>query len=1127
MSRSSLAPLEPLGALAVSILGAVEARARPGPEGKSERQSARGTAVAPPLLYVVAGERRGAALADLLAGLAPTLGVALLPAWDALPYDRTPPSRAIMGRRAGVLHWLADPEAGPDVVIATPAALLRRVPPPQVWAGSRTEFRVGDSLDPAAVEARLRRAGYVEDDRVDEPGEMAARGRVFDLFPAAAPKPCRVEFEDGKVTAIRSYDPVTQRSVADADVLVVDPATEAVVPEGGSTKDPDEPGSDAPASEAAGIEARLCELYPELASVFDLLPGASVAVEPEAEARLQAALEQVQEAFEARRSFGGRREAPSPDRLFLDGTAWSEALEERLRLTVEPGATQDRVPAFAKETRPAQAFGAYLVQETAAGRRVVLASATPRDQKALARTAERALGQRPEPVADWAAVLAAPEGTLLALPLALHEGFAVPDAGVSVVAARDVLGRRASDGLVTAQAVLPIGETEFRAGDTVVHVEHGLGVLEGIETLEPAPGEFQDTVRLRYAGDTHRLVPVDEIGAIWRYGGEADAVSLDRLDGTAWQRRRAQVEAEIQDTAEALARLAADRDAQVAPRLKPPEHEFDRFVARFAYAASPDQAQAVEAVLADLASGRPMNRLVCGDVGFGKTEVALRAAAAAVLAGRQVAVAAPTTVLVRQHLKTFQRRFAPLGIRVAGLSRLTAPQDARAVKAGLASGEIRLVVGTHALAAKGVAFKELGLVVIDEEQRFGTRDKERLRSLAKTVHLLTLTATPIPRTLQGALVGLQDLSVIATPPVLRQPIRTVIEPFDVALVDEALLRERRRGGQSFVVCPRVEDLEPIAGQLRKAVPDLAVAIAHGGLPADELDAAMVGFADGDGDVLLATSIIESGLDVPNANTMVVWRPDRFGLSQLHQLRGRVGRASRRGLVILATDPAESLKPATLKRLKTLESLDRLGAGFAIATRDLDLRGAGDLLGDRQAGHMRLIGAGLYQSMMDRAIAALRGETIEDWRPELRFGSSGSIPAAYVPDDDLRISLYIRLERLADAEAIEAFEDELSDRFGPPPPELAQRLGLAKLRILARDLGIGQIDAGPQGVAATFREGREARFRHVQTQDGELSWRGERLVVGRQTTDGEARLRLALTLLAQLTHLAAEPERAAA
>jgi transcription-repair coupling factor (superfamily II helicase) len=647
-----------------------------------------------------------------------------------------------------------------------------------------------------------------------------------------------------------------------------------------------------------------------------------------------------------------------------------------------------------------------------------------------------------------------------------------------------------------------------------------MGLLQDLETVATG-AEAVDTIRLAYADDDKLMAPVAELDRIWRYGA-GDTVTLDRLEGEAWPKRRAKIEAEIADTARRLVELAREREAKTAPKLVPPRPDYERFVARFPFTETPDQLRAIEDVLADLGSGQPMDRLVCGDVGFGKTEVALRAAAAVALAGKQVAVVAPTTVLVRQHLQTFRRRFAGLGVEVGHLSRLVKPAEARAVKKGLTDGTVRIVIGTHALTGKGVAFDDLGLVVIDEEQRFGLAHKRQLRDLGRDVHVLTLTATPIPRTLQAAMLGLQDLSVIATPPAQRRPIRTLVAPFDEASVRQAPVRERRRGGQSFVVCPRVEDIEPMARRLAGLVPELQVLVAHGKMPAGDIDDVMVRFADGEGDVLLATNIIESGLDVPRANTMLVWRADRFGLAQLHQLRGRVGRGRVRGICYLLTDPEAKIGAATRKRLQTLETMDRLGAGFAISARDLDARGAGDLFGEDQAGHVKLIGMGLYRHLLDRALQAARGEPPpEEWSPEFNLGLAGGIPQDYVPDAEVRINLYARLAKLGDEGELDALSDEIEDRFGPQPEPMRELLVLTRLKLLCRKLGIARVDAGPQAIALTFRadsSGDKAIRRLMAASKGRLAWRDERLVYARETQDAEERQRVTMKLIAKLAEL---------
>jgi transcription-repair coupling factor (superfamily II helicase) len=859
--------------------------------------------------------------------------------------------------------------------------------------------------------------------------------------------------------------------------------------------------------------------------VFDRMPEAAVVLDAGAEERLTAALEQIADAYDSRTALRARGEtapqhAPVPDRLYLSREEWDARLADRAitRLVRSHEADAEAVPRFAAQTRATRAFTDFLNRERASGQRILLAAGTPADLKRLSRRAEQALGTAPALVASWAAVRGARKDAVLAIEADLDRGFVDEDSGTTVVTAADLFG---SDVEAAAEAhpavsALALTETDFHIGDTVVHMDYGFGILGGLEAVTAGGTEAVDTVRLTFKGGAKLLVAVDDLDRVWRYGSEANAVRLDKLDGDAWAKRRAEIEREIDQTARGLVARAHERESREAPRLVPPRAPFERFVARFPFTPTVDQARAIDDTFADLASGKPMDRLVCGDVGFGKTEIALRAAAAAALAGKQVAIVAPTTVLVRQHLQTFRRRFAGLGVEVAHLSRLVKPAEATRVKQGIANGEVRVVVGTHALAGRGVRFQDLGLVVIDEEQRFGAAHKATLRALAPSAHVLTLTATPIPRTLQAAMAGLQDLSVVATPPAQRRPIRTFVTPFDVATVRQALLRERRRGGQSFVVCPRIEDIEPMAARLAELVPELQVFVAHGKMPADAIDETMVRFADGEGDVLLATNIIESGLDVPRANTMLVWRADRFGLSQLHQLRGRVGRGRARGIAYLLTDPEHEIAPQTRERLHTLETLDRLGAGFAISARDLDQRGAGDLLGDEQAGHVKLIGAGLYQHLIERAIRVARAEPAQDWRPELKLDGSGRIPDTYIPEEEVRLNLYARLARAAADESITRLSEEIEDRFGPIPDDVATLLSLARLKKLAFRLGVARLDAGPQAIALTFLDGRAEHPAIAAAASAEgLEWRGERLVAAWPSDTPEERRRRAAELLERL------------
>ncbi|MCJ2035652.1 helicase-related protein [Methylobacterium sp. J-068] len=1085
-SPEIVAPLVPAGALAVALLGL--------------------TACGTPLVHTARESHRLESIAKILRALAPECRVALYPEWDCLPYDRASPSRGVMGARTGVLRWLTDTAALPDIVLTTAPALIQRVPPRETWGDAHLEIRVGDALDPPAITGALRRLGYILDDRVDEPGEVAVWGRTVDVFPAAADRPCRIEYEDGRVTAIRSYDPVSQRSLADAQVLVIDPATEIVLPE----------GSESRLEPFTGQEHGLARYYAGLTTFLDQVPDARLVVEDGAEERAQAFFEQIAEGREALAR--GRRGVPDDAGLYLTPEEWAALRDARRLASAEAGEDGDlAMPAFVRAARPNTALAETLRERLKAGDRVLLTG--PAEPLArLVRAAERALGRKARPVGAWGEAVSAKSGALLSLEAPIEAGFRVPDQGIAVIAAADLFGARAATVAAGGpSAILPIGEVELRIGDVAVDRDNGLCVFEGLERVETGAGAGEDALRLRFAGDGILMVPVSQADRIWRYGSEVEAVTLDKLEGGksekgSWGRRRLEAEACMARAARVMLADAEKRRAIRAPVLVPPDREMERFAAGFGYALTADQASAVAGVMGDLASGRPMDRLVCGDVGFGKTEVALRAAAAALFAGRQVAIVAPTTVLARQHVQTFTRRFSRFGIEVAHLSRLVSPAEAKRVKAGLAEGSIRLVVGTHCLAQAGVSFADLGLMVIDEEQRFGAKVKQGLREAAGDGHVLTLTATPIPRTLQSALVGLQSLSVIATPPSVRQPIRTVIAPFEDEAMRDALNREHRRGGQSFIVCPRIEDIAPMAARLARLVPDLATLVAHGELKAAEMDDVMVRFADGEGDVLLATSIIESGLDVPRANTMLVWDAERFGLSQLHQLRGRVGRGQRRGVVYLLSRPDKPLTPATEKRLRTLEALDRLGAGFAISARDLDLRGAGDLVGENQAGHVKLIGLGLYQHLLHLALRAAKGEPAEDWNPEIRLGLSGAVPADYVPEPEVRLGLYTRTLRLTSAEEVEALRSEVVDRFGPPPAPFEDLIALARLRVACLALGIHRLSGGPQGLAADLRPNAPPltvpAHAHIERRDN-------RVLLRQGSEDPATRGRLAAAFLERL------------
>jgi transcription-repair coupling factor (superfamily II helicase) len=1054
------------------------------------------------LVHVARSDTRADRLLRALQGLAPTLEVLLLPPWDCVPYDRAGPSPEIMGRRIAALHRLTEQPRSQRLLITTIDAAMQRLPPRTVWCTSSVSFRVGQELQLDQLENTLLRLGYRRDERVDEPGEAAIRSEVVDVFPAGSDAPYRLDHSDGRITEIRRFDPLTQRTTDEVGIVRVDAASEVILAE--------------PGERFQAIEHWLPQIYCAADTIFDYLPDAAIVLDPEVEDRRAGFIEQIADAYASRSALLGageesdRRRPLTPNALYLDKQEWDKRLNARtvIELTGDPG--KGAVPRFAEMRDPSEAFGDFVGERLAAGDRVVLTAGSTGDLRFLERTAQRELNIRPARLEDWSSALAAAPGTIGILTAELTGGFLY--GRVTVVAFADLAGVRTRGPAHQQRATdeLSPGELRLRLGDWVIHLDHGMGILRGLETVE-AGGAPSEVIKLEYAADTNLLAPIDEIGRIWRYGAEESGVTLDRLDGEGWAKRRAAVEEHVAKTAHALLALARAREKAAAPALVPPRPDYARFAARFPFAETEDQARAIEATLRDLASGKPMDRLVCGDVGFGKTEIALRGAAAAVLAGKQIALVAPTTVLVRQHLQTFRSRFAGFEMRVEALSRLSTPSEARVVRKGLANGDVRIVIGTHAVAGKQVRFQDLGLLIIDEEQRFGVRQKERLRALGSGIHVLTLTATPIPRTIQAAMVGLQQVSVIATPPARRQPIRTFLLPFEPVTMREALMREHRRGGQSFVVCPRIEDIAPMKERLAEFAPEMQVLTAHAKMPAAELDTVMVRFADGEGDLLLSTNIIENGLDIPRANTILIWRADRFGIAQLHQLRGRVGRGRVRGACYLLTDPAAKLAPATERRLRTLEALDRLGAGFAISAHDLDLRGAGDLIGEEQAGHIKLIGVELYQDLLQRAMAVVRGEDPpEDWTPELNFGLRAGIPASYVAEDEIRLNLYARLAQARAAREIEDFAAEIEDRFGPIPDEVSNLLALARLAHSCRLLGIAKIDGGPQAIALTFR--RRSAGAGLEKCDERLSWRGERLVLDQPAESPEQRLRETAGLL---------------
>jgi transcription-repair coupling factor (superfamily II helicase) len=1015
-------------------------------------------------------------LAEVMPAFLPDRPTRLLPAWDTSPYDRSRPSRAVTGTRVATLNWLAENPKAPALVLTTPEGISQRIPPAERLLQRSVRLTPGQPLAVEWLRLTVTAFGYDIVERVDEPGEAAIRPGAADVFPAGAGAPVRLELDDGQIRNIRRFDAIDQLSVSEVRSVLLLPASEGFTV----------PGED------AGAGKRVLPDGP-LWTLFDLLPEANLALIEGTDQRIRDWLALVRDGYRIAMAslHEGAPPPAEPDRLYLREEEISAAFGGSRVTTValqhEPDERALSPSVAAREAAKAVSGGAAAI---------ICADATlPTLRDMLARR----LRAEPETItllADWQAAALLQPGQLGVLCTALRYGFHLP--GRRVIAVQ--LARAAQAESNPLEAMID----RLSVGDLVVEFERGLAKLTGLMTEEQAGASFE-CLALEFRGGSRILVPAIEADRIWRYGASG-TIGPDRLEGSAWRERREQTEREIEATAASLVEQMREREAQSAPvfELTP---AYRRFVRQMPFAPTADQVQAIRAVQQDLAAGHPMLRLVCGDVGFGKTEIALHAAAIVALAGRQVAVAAPTTLLAHQHLEVFRRRLAGLGLRIEPLLRSARSKESRAVLRRLANGEVDIVVGTHAVVA--AQFRSLALVVIDEEQRFGEAHKRALRSKRAGAHALIMTATPLPRTLQAGLVGVVGVSLLTQPPATRLPVRSVAVPFDPVVARTALMREARRGGQSFVVCPRIDDLAPMQTRLREIVPELLVAVAHGRMAGETLDRIVLEFAAGDGDILLTTNIIEAGLDIPNANTMLIWRADRFGLAQLHQLRGRIGRGRVRAMAYLLTDPSRAVSAGAEKRLQTVASLDQLGAGFAVSLADLEQRGAGDLLGNEQAGHIRLIGTELYRHVLTRALARARGEATDDaWNPTIVVDVEAAVPATFVPEPDVRLEIYRRLARLPSTDALDDVSEELADRFGDLPNGLTTLLDLVRLRLLCRQQGISAVHAGPEAVALTPRPGVDtARLRYS---DGAID--AQRVILPIREKRPEVRLRRVLAML---------------
>src|SRR5262245_10982353 len=1065
---------------------------------------------------------RMAAAGRALSFFAPDIEVLEFLAWDCLPYDRVSPHPAVIAQRVMTLARLArvTGRKHPAVLLTTVNAVLQRVPEREVLAKQSLSVAPGNVSPMAKIIQWLELNGFNRTATVREAGDYAVRGGIVDLFGPGMDAPVRLDFFGDTLESIRSFDPETQRTTNELRALDLVPVAEfqltsdtirafrtGYVAEFGAAA-PNDALYEAVSEgrKHAGMEHWLPLFHRRLETLFEYLPATPLAVEPLTEEAAHERLAQIADYYQARKDAlgkdgGGAPYKPlPPDRLYFAEGEWRGRLDASPLTKLTPFAAPEQAsePVGAQREQSADnviAIGAHAARNFAgeratpganvfeavvkhvgalqsAGKRPVVALWSEGSRERMGHVLTEHGLHNLAPVASWPEALALPHPQVALAVLGLESGFETVD--VALITEQDILGER----LIRARRPSKRAEnfiaevTSLSAGDLVVHVDHGIGRFAGLRAIQAA-GAPHDCLEIHYAGGDKLFLPVENIELLSRYGSDQAGAELDRLGGSAWQARKARMKNRIREIASELIKVAAERQLREAPRLAVGAGLYDEFCAGFPYEETDDQEAAITVVLADLSSGRPMDRLICGDVGFGKTEVALRAAFIAAMNGKQVAVVVPTTLLARKHFKTFGERLRGYPIQLAQASRLVSAGELAKVKKGLAEGTLDIVIGTHALLGKSIKFKDLGLIVVDEEQHFGVAHKERLKQLRAEVHVLTLTATPIPRTLQLALSGVREMSIIATPPVDRLAVRTFVSPFDPVTVREALLRERYRGGPAFYICPRIEDLAGAKDFLDKHVPEVRVAVAHGQMPARVLEDVMSAFYDGKFDVLLSTTIVESGLDIPTANTLIVHRADMFGLAQIYQLRGRVGRSKLRAYALLTLPANRKITPQAERRLKVLQSLDTLGAGFQLASHDLDIRGAGNLLGDEQSGHIKEVGYELYQQMLEEAVmsmkAGITAPAPDRWSPQITIGTPVLIPEDYVTDLPVRLALYRRLAEIEDDRAIEASAAELVDRFGPLPDEVEYLLQVVAIKSLCRRANVERIEVGPKGAVLAFRD----------------------------------------------------------
>lgn len=1065
------------------------------------------------ILYIL---EDGTALADAAAEAAylyPDLQILKFPAWDTVPYDRTSPNPAIVAQRIACLAELVSNPTPkkPRLILTSVGAVLQKLPPQKIFLNSMREVSVGNKLNFDDFLHYAAVNGYTRTAQVFEPGEFAVRGDIIDIFPTGTEEPLRIDLFDDEVERIRKFDVMTQRTTGELKSYRFEVMSEVVLDANTikcfRSKYREAFGADFNGDEIyeavssgrkyIGVENWLPFFYNDpLLTLFDYVPAAALVVSDKV---FEAAVSKADsiadyyharlEALKIKSSTETEAYRPvQPELLYLTDKQFEQKTVDKKAVVL----TAMNIPASETvidcQLVPGRDFSSakniaagevYLelknyLAENKKLKRVIACSSEGSRERLFSLMSEYEIPELTFADTWQEALQKASSKTVLTL-MPLAHGF--KGEGLCLISEQDILGekqnRRKQKKFTSKDFIADV--SSLSVGELVVHIEHGIGRFMGLETIT-AGGAPHDCLKIIYAHEDKLFVPVENIDVLSRYGLDDDNIELDTLGGAAWSAKKARVKAKIRDIAEKLIKIAAERHLKKAECFVPPQGMFDDFCARFPYNETDDQLNAISDVMADLNAAIPMDRLICGDVGFGKTEVALRAAFAVAASGAQVALIVPTTLLARQHYQNFKDRLEGFPIRVRMLSRLVTPKEARETKEGLKEGSVEIVIGTHALLSEKIEFCNLGLLIIDEEQHFGVAHKEKLKQIKSDVHVLTLTATPIPRTLQMSLTGVKSLSVIATPPVDRLAARSFVMPFDKVMIKEAVYREKYRGGQTFFVCPRVSDIHEVEKELKNLLPDIKILVAHGQMPVKQLEEVMNEFADGQGDILLSTTIIESGIDMPRVNTMIVYRADMFGLAQLYQLKGRIGRSKVRGYAYFTIPPKRKLKPIAERRLSILQALDTLGAGFSLASHDMDIRGAGNILGEEQSGHIKEVGVSLYQHMLEEEVLRLRSgvladeqaKEVQDWAPQITTGIPIMIPESYVRDLGIRLGLYKRIGDIKDNDGIVDMKEELIDRFGKLPPEVENLLTTVEIKIMCRTAGIDRVDAGAKGLLIGFR-----------------------------------------------------------